>query len=162
VEAFASSVPKLIAQRFCDHSYAPQVPREEFIASAVLFTDISGFTALTERVAPKGSVGAAELTRNLNHYIGRLIDIIAAHGGDILMLAGDALVSIWPVGPCSPTGKLEAEFEKTSAGLTRRRSTGAELSFPHDLSLPAERYASRGDPAKTIGVVGASLLSKID
>ena len=66
-------------------------------ASAVLFADISGFTALSERLAAKGADGVEELTQILNAYFGRLIEVIVDHGGDVVKFAGDALLAFWPV-----------------------------------------------------------------
>ncbi|MFN8458085.1 MAG: adenylate/guanylate cyclase domain-containing protein [Anaerolineae bacterium] len=47
-------------------------------------------------MAHKGPVGAEELTQHLNTYFGQLIQLITAHGGDIVKFAGDALIAIWP------------------------------------------------------------------
>jgi class 3 adenylate cyclase len=62
----------------------------ERFPAAVLFADISGFTALTEHLAQQGPAGAEILTRELNTYFGRLIDLITIHGGDVIKFAGDA------------------------------------------------------------------------
>jgi len=37
------------------------------------------------------------LTRALNAYFGKLLDVITAHGGDVVKFAGDALLAVWPV-----------------------------------------------------------------
>ncbi|NJN94068.1 MAG: adenylate/guanylate cyclase domain-containing protein [Anaerolineales bacterium] len=58
---------------------------------------MSGFTALTERLAQKGPAGAETLTRALNTYFGQLIDLITAYGGDVAKFAGDGLTAVWPV-----------------------------------------------------------------
>src|SRR5262249_46442221 len=62
---------------------------------AVLFADISGFTALTERLAEHGRSGAEELTQILDDYFGRIIEVVTAHGGDVIKFAGDALLALW-------------------------------------------------------------------
>ncbi len=71
-------------------------PGMECVSGAVLFSDVSGFTALTERLARQGPAGAEELGNLLNAYFTRLINLISEHGGDVLKLAGDALVALWP------------------------------------------------------------------
>src|SRR5262249_7060978 len=76
----------------------PELPLADRFAGAVLMADISGFTALTESLARRGDVGAEDLTRCLNVYFGRLIDLIYEHGGDVVKFAGDALLAIWPAG----------------------------------------------------------------
>ncbi|XP_069840947.1 adenylate cyclase type 10 [Dendropsophus ebraccatus] len=65
----------------------------------LLFADISGFTALTEKFssANKKGNGADELTRTLNSYMGDIVDHVLVAGGDILNFAGDALLALWKV-----------------------------------------------------------------
>jgi class 3 adenylate cyclase len=65
----------------------------EAATAGVLFADISGFTALSERLAERGPEGVEELTPVLNGYFGQLIDLISAHGGDMVKFAGDALLA---------------------------------------------------------------------
>jgi adenylate cyclase len=60
---------------------------------AVLFADISGFTALTEQLrnALGPRRGAEELTRRLNAVYDDLIAIVERHGGSVIGFAGDAI-----------------------------------------------------------------------
>ena len=97
-ESYASYVPALIARQFARESAPPTEARAERLTGAVLFADISGFTALTESLARRGPRGAEELTQCLNVYFGQLIDLMTDHGGDVLKFAGDALLAFWPVG----------------------------------------------------------------
>ncbi|MCB0163808.1 MAG: adenylate/guanylate cyclase domain-containing protein, partial [Anaerolineae bacterium] len=95
-KTMASYVPWLISRRIAADSTPIDHPRTERLPAAVLFADISGFTALTERLAQQGPAGAEELTRILNDYFGHLIEIIASHGGDVVKFAGDALIALFP------------------------------------------------------------------
>lgn len=70
-------------------------PHQDDCECAVLFADISGFTALTERLAERGPEGVETLTRLLNDYFGQMVDKIEAQGGDVVKFAGDALLAIW-------------------------------------------------------------------
>ncbi len=97
IETLASYVPALITRRLTTHPTPITEPSSEHFPAAILFADISGFTALTEHLAQKGPVGAEELTQHLNTYFGQLIELITAHGGDIVKFAGDALIAIWPI-----------------------------------------------------------------
>src|SRR5260221_9700218 len=56
------------------------------------FVDISGFTALSERLARPGRIGAEELTEVLNHVFGRMLGIAYDKGGSLLKFGGDALL----------------------------------------------------------------------
>jgi class 3 adenylate cyclase/tetratricopeptide (TPR) repeat protein len=96
-EDIARYVPAFLARRMIERPEPPTGPMGEAAHGAVLFADISGFTALSERQAARGAEGVEELTQILNAYFGRLIDVIAAHGGDIVKFAGDALLAFWPV-----------------------------------------------------------------
>lgn len=95
-EILASYVPKSLLRRIAGNSEVLQALRQEHLKAAVLFTDISGFTALTERLAQRGPAGAEERTEHLNAYFGQLIELISDRGGDIIKFAGDAMLAIWP------------------------------------------------------------------
>ncbi|MCL4296074.1 MAG: AAA family ATPase [Anaerolineae bacterium] len=96
IETLASYVPALITRRLAANPTPIDSPTAETFPAAVLFADISGFTALTEHLAQKGPAGAEELTQHLNTYFGQLIDLITTYGGDIVKFAGDALIALWP------------------------------------------------------------------
>ncbi|KAF0234367.1 MAG: adenylate/guanylate cyclase, partial [bacterium] len=95
LETLSSYVPSLVIyQATKDPDYFTK-PTNQELTCVVLFADISGFTALTERLATLGPAGTEELTHLLNNYLGQLIDLISLYGGDIVEFAGDALLAIW-------------------------------------------------------------------
>ena len=96
VENVASFLPIRVLNCFAADSTPLASPVSGSFEAAVLFVDISGFTALTERLAQKGAIGVEELTTHLNAYFGQLIELIIAHKGDIFKFAGDAMLAIWP------------------------------------------------------------------
>ncbi|MDQ5850796.1 MAG: AAA family ATPase, partial [Chloroflexota bacterium] len=96
VETLASYVPALITQRLARDPRPIELPTAERFPAAVLLADISGFTALTERLVQRGPTGVEDLSRILNASFGQLIDLVTEHGGDIVKLAGDALLALWP------------------------------------------------------------------
>ena len=62
------------------------------IDSTLCFVDLSGFTALSERLARLGRIGAEELTDVLNRVFGEMLDVAYAHGGSLAKFGGDALL----------------------------------------------------------------------
>ena len=95
----ANYVPALIIRRIAASTGPTSQAISENLDTALLFADISGFTALTERLAERGEVGMEELSKVISDYFGCLTTVIADHGGDIVKFAGDALLALWPAGP---------------------------------------------------------------
>ena len=62
------------------------------IDATLVFADISGFTALTEKLARRGRIGAEELIETLNRVFGAMLDQAALRGGELLKFGGDALL----------------------------------------------------------------------
>ncbi|MBA3653274.1 MAG: AAA family ATPase [Actinobacteria bacterium] len=78
------------------------------IDGSLVFVDISGFTALSERLAKKGQQGAEELTETLSHCFAELLAVSYAAGGSLMKFGGDALLLLY-------TGDGHAERACTSA-----------------------------------------------
>jgi len=56
---------------------------------SVMFSDIRGFTSLSERMAPQ------ELINHLNVYLTAMTDIILEYGGTLDKYIGDAIMAFW-------------------------------------------------------------------
>jgi class 3 adenylate cyclase/tetratricopeptide (TPR) repeat protein len=137
--------------------------------SACLFTDISGFTALAERLAADDA-GVEKLTQLVNAHLAPLVDLILDHGGDVVKFAGDALLALWPA-----EGDLEEASARACACALAIQATMTEIraASGEDLSLRASVAAGRvatalvggvlgrremivaGDPISQLGVAGA-------
>ena len=62
-------------------------------SGVVLFADIAGFTAMTERARRRhGERGIEVLTQRLNIVFKSMVDVVATAGGDVLKFGGDALL----------------------------------------------------------------------
>ncbi|OGF65597.1 MAG: hypothetical protein A2Y62_12815 [Candidatus Fischerbacteria bacterium RBG_13_37_8] len=70
----------------------------------IVFSDISGFTSLTEKLMLTGREGSEELTFLINKYFDRMIKVISLHGGDIIKFGGDALLCYFK----GPQGRVKA------------------------------------------------------
>ena len=73
----------------------PSAPDAELFPAVMLLADISGFSALTTALAARGPGGAEELSQILNDQFGRLVDLVARYGGEVLDFAGDAAIGYW-------------------------------------------------------------------
>ncbi|MCB0034586.1 MAG: AAA family ATPase, partial [Anaerolineales bacterium] len=94
-EMLASYVSSLVVHRLVDASEKLTEPATERTLAAVLFTDISGFSTLAERLNQHGPAGAEELSIALNNYFGQLVDIVLDYGGDVVKFAGDGMFALW-------------------------------------------------------------------
>jgi len=65
------------------------------VDGTLLSADLSGFTALSEKLTRLGREGAEELTNLLNACFDGMIDAMEARGGDVLKFGGDALLVLF-------------------------------------------------------------------
>jgi len=87
--------------------YVPRISAEWGLATSELwqeidgtlcYIDLSGFTALSEKLARKGQIGAEELTDALNHVFSEMMAVAYDRGGHLLKFGGDALLLIFTGG----------------------------------------------------------------
>ncbi|MBD0330162.1 MAG: tetratricopeptide repeat protein [Thermoleophilia bacterium] len=65
------------------------------VEGTLAFVDISGFTAMSERLSGLGKAGAEEVTDVMNSTFAALLEIAYAHGGGLLKFGGDALLLLY-------------------------------------------------------------------
>lgn len=95
-QRIAAYIPVTLAKQILhDGLPAPGQPRSLF--AATLFSDISGFTAMSEELASDGPRGAEELNRVLFTTFTAMIDVIHESGGAISHFYGDAMSVYFPV-----------------------------------------------------------------
>lgn len=94
----ASYLPSSIVSYANEHEHTPlQPPAQQNYETAVLFADVSGYTAMCEKLAALGAgVGEEHLAKNLNSYFELLIKALSGQGGDVFKFAGDAILVVWP------------------------------------------------------------------
>lgn len=73
----------------------PDGVRHQCVPGTMVFCDISGFTALSERLAKKGRLGSEEVAAALTSVFSELLDIAIGRGGDLLKFGGDALLLLF-------------------------------------------------------------------
>lgn len=114
----------------------PASVRHRQIDGSLVHVDISGFTAMSERLAQKGKVGAEEVSAVLNNTFTELLTIAAELGGDLLKFGGDALLLLF-TGEGHPVRAARA-----SALMRARLRTVGKVQTP----------AGRVDLKMTVGV----------
>jgi class 3 adenylate cyclase/tetratricopeptide (TPR) repeat protein len=62
------------------------------VEGSLVFADVSGFTALSERLAKQGRVGAEILADTISSCFARLLAAAYGNGGSLLKFGGDALL----------------------------------------------------------------------
>lgn len=65
------------------------------LEGTLAFVDISGFTAMSERLAQRGKAGAEQVTEVMNATFARLLEVAYAYGGGLLKFGGDALLLLF-------------------------------------------------------------------
>jgi class 3 adenylate cyclase/tetratricopeptide (TPR) repeat protein len=95
-------------------------PRARTLDGSLVSVDISGFTALSERLAEKGREGAEELVRTISAIFAELIEVAERHGGDVLKFRGDALLLLFvddahAARACGAASDMQWTIEQTGA-----------------------------------------------
>jgi class 3 adenylate cyclase/tetratricopeptide (TPR) repeat protein len=96
IATFAAYLPRAVLESLSASGGLPGEPHGKAFPAALLLVDITGFTALTDAAVHGGAAGTERLARSLNVFFGRIIEIVAEHGGDVAKIAGDALLPMWP------------------------------------------------------------------
>jgi len=86
---FSQYVPEAVAQRLVDEDRAGSAVEGERLDMTVLFCDLRGFTALSEKLEP------AVVRVMLNHYYDRVTDIVLAMRGTLMKYVGDEVFAVW-------------------------------------------------------------------
>jgi class 3 adenylate cyclase/tetratricopeptide (TPR) repeat protein len=116
-------------------------PWQELDAT-LCYIDISGFTALSEKLARRGRIGAEELTDVLNHVFGGMLEVAYDRGGSLLKFGGDALLLMFrgpdhPVQACSAAVEMQGvlrqarEYEISAGRLHLKMSVGLHSGTVH-------------------------------
>lgn len=83
--------PVLVREWLADHGDE----RHRRLTGTMAFVDISGFTALTERLARRGRVGAELMSDTLNLTFGALLTAAFDEGADLIKWGGDAVLLLF-------------------------------------------------------------------
>ena len=116
--------------------------RSRIVDGTLVFADVSGFTALSERLARQGRVGAEILADTISACFSRLLAAAYSNGGSLLKFGGDALLLLF-TGPdhcrraCNAAAGMRRELRSLgpidgTGGRTRlRMSQGVHTGDLH-------------------------------
>jgi adenylate cyclase len=96
----------------------------EAIHAAIWLSDMRGFTALADRLAPQLLIDL------LNRYFGAQVPAILERGGEVLKFMGDGLLAIFPVAPDDANANIACANALAAARDARERISA--LSPPAD------------------------------
>ena len=128
LRSFERYVPRrLVSQLIASHS-DDEVGSEERVLT-VMFTDIAGFTAMSERLP------AAEVARFLNEHFSLLAGCVEAEEGTIDKYIGDALMAFWG----APDVQDDHALRACRAGLAIAEAMAADNAERQADGRPAAR-----------------------
>jgi class 3 adenylate cyclase/predicted ATPase len=94
LEMVRAHLPAFLVERVLSDP-APGKIGGQFIHGTLLFADISGFTAMSERLSRVGREGAEEITSIVNRYFDTMLSILREQGGQLITFGGDALLGLF-------------------------------------------------------------------
>ncbi|MCP4582922.1 MAG: tetratricopeptide repeat protein [candidate division Zixibacteria bacterium] len=88
------------------HPYLPDIlinsisdrqkqPEKVIINGSLLFADLSGFTAMSEKLAGLGRLGGEKLAGIMNNCFNSLLGLVFSENGDIIKFGGDAFLALF-------------------------------------------------------------------
>src|SRR5262245_15454093 len=132
-----SFVPRLTIDWLRDH---PEALWRE-VDGTVAFIDISGFTAMSEKLSSRGKAGAEEVTEVMNATFAALLGVAYAQGGGLLKFGGDALLLLYE-GPENAGRAARAAFEmrRTLRAIGRPRTSAGAIQLKMHAGLHAGHF----------------------
>jgi adenylate cyclase len=144
--ALSRHVPDHMLEDILNGKLTTVPPRAQQVA--VLFSDIRGYTALTERCTP------AEVLGLLNEWLVEVTRVIRKHGGWVNQIIGDAIMALFGV----PSWQEEAPANAVRAALDLRDSLAAFNLRRQALKRPTIRIGiGIHTGAVVVGFVGSHL-----
>lgn len=99
--AIATYIPPALVRQQLANPVAGRVSGAYWQGS-VLFADMSGFTALSEKLSVLGKQGSEEISAIINNLFANLVEEVHLHGGGLLKFGGDALTAFFDAATLGP------------------------------------------------------------
>jgi class 3 adenylate cyclase/tetratricopeptide (TPR) repeat protein len=132
-----SFVPRLTLEWLRDH---PESQWRE-VEGTLAFVDISGFTAMSERLSSLGRAGAEEVTEVMNATFAALLAVAYAQGGGLLKFGGDALLLLYE-GDDHAARAARAAFEMRSTlrAIGRPKTSAGSIQLKMHAGIHSGRF----------------------
>jgi class 3 adenylate cyclase/tetratricopeptide (TPR) repeat protein len=111
------------------------------VEGTLAFVDISGFTAMSERLSSLGRAGAEEVTEVMNATFAALLAVAYAQGGGLLKFGGDALLLLYE-GDDHAARAARASFEmrRTLRAIGRPKTSAGAIQLKMHAGLHSGRF----------------------
>ncbi len=111
------------------------------VEGTLAFVDISGFTAMSERLSSLGRAGAEEVTEVMNATFAALLAVAYAQGGGLLKFGGDALLLLYE-GDDHAARAARAAFEMRSTlrAIGRPKTSAGPIQLKMHAGLHSGRF----------------------
>lgn len=93
--------------------------------AAVLFVDVSRYTALVEQLARRGQEGLEQIPKLLTLSYARCAEQICSRHGEVLYFSGDSLLAYWPAGDAG-LGRAVRSATDCAEAICRDQNVGSE------------------------------------
>ncbi len=111
------------------------------LEGTMAFVDISGFTAMSERLARAGKAGAEELTGVMNAAFEPLLDVAYAEGGGLLKFGGDALLLFFDGEEhAARAARAAVGMRRTLRSLGRPRTSAGAVTLRMHVGIHSGRF----------------------
>eukprot|EP00942_MAST-04A_sp_MAST-4A-sp1_P014921 g14921.t1 len=119
----AGFIPRSVRLEIAAKGVLPDAPTKDLVSACVLLADISGFTALGEKLTAEhgDSKGSEEFASQVSEAISALVNVVHKYEGEVVKIAGDCLI-------CLFTPLLEEiEAEDDEGSFTRGKQCAVSL-----------------------------------
>src|SRR6476659_4816064 len=111
------------------------------VDGTISFVDISGFTAMSERLSNIGRAGAEEVTDVMNATFSALLEVAYAEGGGLLKFGGDALLLLYEGDDhAARAAKAAFEMRRTLRAIGRPRTSAGAVPLRMHAGLHSGRF----------------------
>ena len=139
--------------------------RHRQIEGSLVFVDISGFTALTERLSKKGKVGAEEMNDLLDALFAELLAVAYAQGAGVIKWGGDAVLLLFDgegheTRACRAALNMQRQIK--SAGKLRTSSGVVTLRMSVGIHSGAFDFFLVGDLHRELVITGPAATMTVE